>query len=79
MTSLRRVRETLNALKGELAPADQGPLIVWVDHHDGETHADAVARTLAEKSLTGDEPGLMLISWRHPEHVEATESTGARP
>ncbi len=64
MTSLRRVRETLNALKGELAPADQRPLFVWVDHRRGETHAQALARTLAEKGLTGDEPGLMLFSWR---------------
>ena len=61
MTSMRRVRENLRALQDEMAEVQ--PRIVWVDHDPGESHSDAMSRTLTERGLTGHEPGLMLISW----------------
>ena len=73
MTSLRRVREHLRALQDEMATVVQ-QRIVWVGHEAGESHAKAVERTLAERGLTGQEPGLMVISWQPPGHGE----TGAR-
>ncbi len=70
------MRDTLNALKAEIAPVDQGPRFVWVDYADGESHAEAVARTLADNGLTGDEPRLTLISWQCTQRGHATENAG---
>ena len=72
MTSMRRVRENLRALQDEVAAEGQ-PRIVWVDHDPGESHSDAMSRTISERGLTGHEPGLMLISWLAPQPNDNNE------
>jgi hypothetical protein len=71
MTSMRRVRENLRALQDKMA-TDVQQRIVWVDHEPGESHSDAVSRTMTERGLTGQEPGLMLISWLAPQLTTST-------
>ena len=77
MTSLRRVREDLKALRDEMT-TDGRPRIVWVSHGAGVSHVDAVDRTLGERGLTGNEPGLMLISWLTPGQGGAEEPRAIR-
>lgn len=71
MASLRGVREKLRALRDEMADVRQR--ILWVEHEAGENHTEAVERTLTERGLTGDELGLMLISWLPPGQACARE------